>query len=176
MLRKTVTSLLVSAIVPALCFSETPHMPLSRIDILGRLTAGSSPSYVAHLVKTRGVSFTPSEYDLSLVRLAGGAGILLERLSVAHADKSISAFGISDRPYQHLAKCPELLQVGAVLPEQKAAFLDTLAEALVIIGQVDDALKTEEKALQIDPHNPILRSRLERFRIAAQSGRPPEEQ
>jgi len=78
---------------------------------------------------------------------------------------------------EHARHAVELLQhASKVLPEQNAAFLDTLAEALLINGQVDDALKTEEFALQIDPHNPILKSRLERFRIAAQSGRPPEEQ
>jgi hypothetical protein len=55
-----------------------PQPPLDRVEILGRLGVGYPPSYIAKLVKTRGVSFAPSQDFVYRVRLAGGAGILVE--------------------------------------------------------------------------------------------------
>ncbi|OLE96697.1 MAG: hypothetical protein AUG75_17305 [Cyanobacteria bacterium 13_1_20CM_4_61_6] len=49
----------------------------------------------------------------------------------------------------------------------RAAFLDTLAEALLINSKPNEAWETEQKALASDPQNPQFRTRLERFRTAA---------
>jgi len=114
MANKTLSSLLILVFGTALCLSQTPPAPLSRTDILGRLAAGSSPSYVAYVIKTRGISFSPREHDVTLVRLAGGSGILAERLSTARPEESLVAPLQSDPPYFHLAKCAQLLQLGAV--------------------------------------------------------------
>src|SRR6516165_5660551 len=86
--------------------------PLDRAEILGRLAQGYSPSYLGRLVKTRGVSFSPSADFLDRVKLAGGDGILIERLSSATPPPG---FGISqnERPFELLAKCAELIHIGA---------------------------------------------------------------
>ena len=52
-------------------------------------------------------------------------------------------------------------------PSPNPAYLDTLAEALVLNGKPAEALALEEKALALDPQNPELQSRMARFRQAA---------
>ena len=56
---------------------------ITRAEVLGRLAAGEPPSYVAHLVKVRGTNFSVTASFLEMVRRAGGAGILLDRLSTS---------------------------------------------------------------------------------------------
>src|SRR2546429_9892309 len=60
-------------------YATGQKVPLDQTEILGRLAAGNTASYVAHLVKTRGVSFSVSQDFLYRVKLAGGEGILTER-------------------------------------------------------------------------------------------------
>jgi tetratricopeptide (TPR) repeat protein len=57
-------------------------------------------------------------------------------------------------------------QAVATSPEPNPAFIDTLAEALLLNGKADEALATETRAANLDPNNPQLRSRLEHFRDA----------
>jgi tetratricopeptide (TPR) repeat protein len=85
--------------------------PLDRSEILGRLTQGESASYIAHLVKTRGVNFSPTADFLSSVKLAGGDGLLAERLSSSDLVPAISSSN-RDRPFQHFARCAELIHIG----------------------------------------------------------------
>src|ERR1700733_5925128 len=92
------------------CASAQPA-PLDRSEILGRLTQGDSASYIAHLVKTRGVNFSPTADFLSSVKLAGGDGLLAERLSSADLVPAISSSN-RDRPFQHFARCAELIHIG----------------------------------------------------------------
>jgi tetratricopeptide (TPR) repeat protein len=100
---------MVLLLLPA-CASAQPA-PLDRSEILGRLTQGESASYIAHLVKTRGVNFSPTADFLSGVKLAGGDGLLVERLSSSDLVPAISSSN-RDRPFQHLAQCAELIHVG----------------------------------------------------------------
>jgi tetratricopeptide (TPR) repeat protein len=51
--------------------------------------------------------------------------------------------------------------------EPNAAFIDTLAEALLVNGQAAEALATEQRAAELDPQNAEVQSRLARFREAA---------
>ncbi len=51
-------------------------------------------------------------------------------------------------------------------------FLDTLAEALLINGQPEEALKIEQQALDLNPDDEQMQSRLERFQEAAQNDNP----
>jgi len=51
--------------------------------------------------------------------------------------------------------------------EESAAYLDTLAEALLLNGQTKEALATEERAASLDQKNAEIKTRLERFRQAA---------
>jgi tetratricopeptide (TPR) repeat protein len=93
------------------CASAQPTTPLDRSEILGRLTQGESASYIAHLVKTRGVNFSPTADFLASVKLAGGDGLLVERLSSSDLVPAISSSN-RDRPFQHFARCAELIHGG----------------------------------------------------------------
>lgn len=87
--------------------------PMTRAEVLGRLAAGEPPSYVARLVKDRGTAFSVTSDYLDMIRRAGGAGILLDRLSSARDATSSSASPAKDPPYDHLARCAELEHLGA---------------------------------------------------------------
>lgn len=117
-------SLLLAFAVPLLCPSVFAQpAPLDHVEILGRLAVGYSPSYVAYLVKKRGVSFSVTADFLDEVESAGGKGILIERLSSAEPDSSAAADS-EDKPVDHLAKCAELIHTGdddSALQECRAA-------------------------------------------------------
>lgn len=89
------------------------NVPLDQTEILGRLAAGNTPSYVAHLVKTRGVSFSVSQDFLYRVKLAGGEGILVERLLSAEESGQPQSVSQKEASFNLLAKCAELIHVGA---------------------------------------------------------------
>ncbi|HEX4003749.1 MAG TPA: tetratricopeptide repeat protein [Candidatus Acidoferrales bacterium] len=107
-------SLFLALLFPLLCpcaFAQTA--PMGHAEILGRLAVGYSPSYVAYLVKIRGVSFSVNADFLDDVQLAGGNGVLVERLSSAEPDSSAaSSYTADDKPVDHLAKCAELIHTG----------------------------------------------------------------
>lgn len=86
--------------------------PMNRAEVLGRLAAGESPSYVALLVKTVGVRFEADDRYISLIRLAGGRGILTDQLSVTRAATGIGSSSTDDLPFENLAKCAELVHIG----------------------------------------------------------------
>jgi tetratricopeptide (TPR) repeat protein len=101
--------LLVFLLLSPCAFAQST--PLDRAEIFGRITLGYSPSYVAHLVKTRGVNFSPNADFLSGVKLAGGDGLLIERLSstdLVPAPNSSSP----DRSFERFARCAELTHIG----------------------------------------------------------------
>jgi tetratricopeptide (TPR) repeat protein len=113
---KTRTLAFVLLLLPPCALTQST--PLDRTEILGRLTLGYSPSYIAHLVKTHGVSFSPTEEFLSGVKLAGGDGILIERLSssdLAPATNSSSP----DRSFERLAMCAALIHIGDAVRTQQ---------------------------------------------------------
>jgi hypothetical protein len=103
---------LVSLLLPFPCVAQASSDPLNRAEILGRLASGSSRSYVAHLVKTRGINFSPTDYYLSLVERAGGTGILLNTLQTARTGGASTSGG--DPPFENLAQCAEFLQLAPV--------------------------------------------------------------
>ena len=89
-------------------------LPLDRAEILGRLAQGYWPSYVAYLVKTRGVSFSWSPDFVDRVKRAGGEGILVGRLIASDTSEPSHFISDSDAFYAHLAKCAELIHQGGV--------------------------------------------------------------
>jgi tetratricopeptide (TPR) repeat protein len=94
-------------------WASAQNLPLDQMEILGRLAAGNTPSYVAHLVKTRGISFSVSQEFLYQVKLAGGEGILAERLfSAEESRQPQSVFG-KEASFKRMAKCAELIHAGA---------------------------------------------------------------
>jgi Tfp pilus assembly protein PilF len=92
--------------------SNAQSIPLGRAEILGRLALEYSPSYVGYLVEKRGVSFTPSADFMSFVKTAGGDGILIDRLTSVDTS-ALNPATEQDNPVDHLAKCAELLHMGA---------------------------------------------------------------
>jgi len=73
----------LTLLLPSALFAQTG--PVDRLEVLGRLAIGESPSYVAHLVKVHALTFSPDGHFLSQVRQAGGEGILVQRLQFAPA-------------------------------------------------------------------------------------------
>jgi tetratricopeptide (TPR) repeat protein len=86
---------------------------LDRAEILGRLAKDFSPSFIAHLVKTRGISFSPTSSFLSQVKLAGGDGILIDRLSSSDSSAQNNSSLAESLSVEHLAKCAEFMRTGA---------------------------------------------------------------
>jgi len=114
MKQKLTLAILSFAVMPGVILCQTTNAPLNHAEILGRLAAGASRSYIAHLVKTRGVNFSSDAHYLSLISRAGGNGILFQRLSEANARTSNGSPFNDDPPFEHLARCAELLQLGSV--------------------------------------------------------------
>ena len=98
---------------PVICANpQGTKPPLTKVDIIGRLAAGSTPSYVAHLVKMRGINFYPDADFLRAVDRAGGAGILLDRLRDAAPGGADSSSGVEGNALASLAKCAEFERMG----------------------------------------------------------------
>jgi tetratricopeptide (TPR) repeat protein len=87
---------------------------LDQPEILGRLAVCYSPSYIAHLVKIRGLNSSPTQDFIYRVKLAGGDGILVDRLSSGDSAPSVVSSVDQDVPVHRLSKCAELIHTGAV--------------------------------------------------------------
>lgn len=85
--------------------------PIDRAEILGRLAEGYWPSYVAHLVKTRGIGFSSGDDFINAVKLAGGDGILVERISSTDPG-DLAESSDDDPPFSHLATCGQFIHEG----------------------------------------------------------------
>jgi len=109
---KILLAALSLVLLPVSGFGQSRPAPLTRAEILGRLALAESASEIAKSVKTRGIGFTTSEDFLSRVKLAGGDGILVERLSATEQSNSAASLFEPDRPFDHLAKCAESLHSG----------------------------------------------------------------
>jgi len=125
--------------------------PLDRAEILGELAQGQSASYMAHLVQSRGISFSPTADFLERVRLSGGEGILIERLASAEPPPGTGA-SQNERPFDRLAKCSELIHIGAIeqaVPECRAAVDENPQSAwpslLLLRVLSETGITTEEK-------------------------------
>src|SRR3974390_1556578 len=112
MMRRVIFAVALIGSLGTYSCAQSQTARLSRSEILGRLALDYSPSYLAHLVKARGIGFVPSEHFLSLVKLAGGDGILVERISSSDA-APLANSPESDHPSERLAKCAELIHIGA---------------------------------------------------------------
>lgn len=93
--------------------ASAQNIPLDQTEILGRLAAGNTPSYVAHLLKTRGINFSVSQEFLYQVKLAGGEGILAERLLSAEESGPPQSLFRKETSFKRMAKCAELIHEGA---------------------------------------------------------------
>jgi tetratricopeptide (TPR) repeat protein len=146
-------------------------VPLTHAEILGRLANGFSPSFVGQLVKTRGIAFPISDSFLTQVKLAGGSGILIERLSILDRSSLAPLSTRDDESVEHLAKCAELIHIGdleSAEPECRASIeenpkspwpLLVSANLPVYVGPKDDGVtsraaeqeKLRARAAALDP-------------------------
>jgi len=101
------SSLLVSRVL-------AQPVALSHVEILGYLAKGDLPSFIAHLVKNRGVSFSLTDSFLTQVKLAGGDGVLVEHLSSLDSSSAGTFSRQEDRPVEHFAKCAEFVHIGDI--------------------------------------------------------------
>lgn len=81
--------------------------PLSKADIFGRLAAGASRSYLAHLVKARGITFSVDNDFYAAIERVGGEGVLLDTLRVTPDGDGDTSEGVGSDAVQHLANCAE---------------------------------------------------------------------
>lgn len=134
--------------------SLAQQAPLDRAGILGELAQGQSASYVAHLVQSRGISFSPTADFLERVRLSGGEGILIERLGSAEPPAGAGATQ-NEHPFDRLAKCSELIHVGAIeqaAPECRAAVDENPQSAwplLLLVRVLSETGITPEERVQL---------------------------
>jgi tetratricopeptide (TPR) repeat protein len=142
--------------------STGPPPPLSKADIFGRLAAGGSRSYVAHLVRVRGINFSPDDDFFAAIEQAGGEGVLLDRLRVAPDGDEDSLQGIGGDLVQHLANCARLQNQGDLTkaetecraamtadPRNAFAVLGT-AQVLKLRNRDSEALPLMQQAVQLD--------------------------
>src|SRR5438552_9099811 len=114
MKHKLTLPILFFGVMPGIVLCQTTNAPLNHAEILGRLAAGASRSYIAHLVKTRGVNFSSDAHYLSLISRAGGNGILFQRLSDSNAWFTNDSFTNDDLPFEYIACHAQLLQLATV--------------------------------------------------------------
>jgi tetratricopeptide (TPR) repeat protein len=110
--------LLAVALLPTGSFAQTAP-PLDQVEILGRLGVGYAPSYVAYLVRTRSVNFSPAASFIFQVESAGGRGVLVEELQSTDNSSGGAATDAATRTnaeqsVEHLAKCAEFMHIGDV--------------------------------------------------------------
>lgn len=128
--------------------------PLDRAEILGRLAHGSSPSFIAHLIKKRGMDFSPSDSFLTQVKLAGGEGILADRLSSGDFTVNGNSWKQEEAPVEHLAKCAELVHTGATEPaeeECRAAIKENLKSSWPLLITADLLMRNDVRRTPSDP-------------------------
>jgi tetratricopeptide (TPR) repeat protein len=137
--------------------------PVSKADIFGRLAAGASRSYVAHLVKVRGIDFSPDDDFFAAIERASGEGVLLDRLRVVPDGDGDTSTGISGDLLEHLAKCAEFQTTGDLAKaetECRAAMASDAKNALAVLGTVQclrlknnmrDILPLIQKAVDLGP-------------------------
>jgi Tfp pilus assembly protein PilF len=167
---------------PLCCFPQSVAPPLTRAEILGRLALAYSPSYVAHLVKTRGVNFSADYHFLSLVDLGGGTGILHQRLSSAEPKSTSSSSPDSGAPYDDLGKCAEFLKLGypeKAEPECRSSMDENPRSPWPVLAalrairngpeKAPDAEALARRAAELGPNLPEAHNELARSAGAAES-------
>jgi len=124
--------------------AQSTPPPLSKTEILGRMALSEPSSYVGHLVKIRGIAFQINQDFLHRVRLAGGAGILIERLSAASA--ALSTRFQPDPPIDHLTQCAEAQHLGdseRAATECRASIEENSQSPWPILAAIDAAVHVE---------------------------------
>jgi tetratricopeptide (TPR) repeat protein len=132
--------------------SAAPPPPLSKVDIFGRLAAGGSRSYVAHLVRVRGGNFSPDDDFFAAIERVGGEGVLLDRLRVAPDGDEDSSQGIGGDLVRHLANCAKLQDEDLTKAEAecRAAMTADPRNAFAVLGTAQ-VLKLRNRYYEVLP-------------------------
>jgi len=170
MSRRFLLSSALFLATPVLCPAQsTAPEPLTRAEILGRLAIGYSPSYLAHLLKTRGAAFAADAHFLDQISLAGGNGVLFQRLSSADPIAAPPSSPDAAASVDLLAKCAEWLKLGyperaesecrAAIDENPSSPWPLLATLHSLRGRVDDdrfaeAFALASRAVTLGPNLP----------------------
>ncbi|MFZ0581640.1 MAG: tetratricopeptide repeat protein [Candidatus Acidiferrales bacterium] len=156
---------LVFAAAGSVCAQEAPldPTPLSKADIFGRLAAGASRSYLAHLVKARGIDFSADDDFYAAIERVGGEGVLLDTLHATQDGDGDTSEGVGGDVVQHLANCAEQQNKGdlanaesecraAMSADPKSAFavLGT-AQCLKMQMRDNEILPLAQQAVQLGP-------------------------
>lgn len=172
MKRRTILIVGFLLATPFACPAQSVAPPLTHAEILGRLAVGYPPSYIAHLIKTRGIDFSADDYFLSLVDNAGGTGILHARLFSAEPTATSAPLLGSDAPYDKLGKCAEFLKLGypeKAEPECRSSMDENtfspwpILATLRVVHGAPDALALARRAVELGPELPETHSELAIF-------------
>jgi len=158
MSRRFLLSSALFLATPLSCLPQSSaHAPLTRTEILGRLAIGYSPSYLAHLLRTRGIAFAADAHFLDQISLAGGNGVLFQRLSSADPIVAPPSSPDPTASVDRLAICAEWLKLGyperaesecrAAIDENPSSPWPLLATLHSLRGRVDDDRFAEAFAL-----------------------------
>jgi tetratricopeptide (TPR) repeat protein len=129
-------------------------IPLTHAEILGRLAKGESPSFVARLVRERGLNFAITDSFLTQVKAAGGDGVLVEHLSSLNS--VTVGTGLEEKPVEHLAKCAELVHIAdteSAVAECRASIEENATSPWPLIISADLLLRIATPRTPADASN-----------------------
>ncbi len=75
---------------------------------------------------------------------------------------------LNARSGRKLDEALELAEAAVKAKPNSAAYIDTLAEVKFRLGHVEEAIKLEERAIELDPDEAFMKEQLERFKKARQ--------
>lgn len=104
-----------------------------------------------------------SKYYLEAIQLNPNLAVAHNNLAWLYATAEDPNLRDPQAALEHAERAVELTQ------GREATFLDTLAEAHFALGNIQEAIRIEESALQLAPHNRELQRNMERYRKAKDS-------
>jgi Tfp pilus assembly protein PilF len=138
-------------LAPSICAQSTP---LTHAEILGRLANGEAASFVAHLVRERGLNFAITDSFLTQVKAAGGDGVLVQHLSSLNS--ATIGTELDEKPVEHLAKCAEFVHMSdleSAVAECRASIEENPMSAWPLLISADLLLRNASPRTPADPSN-----------------------
>ena len=146
--------LVFTAMGPVFAQNPPPDpAPLTKADIFGRLAGGASRSYLAHLVKARGINFSTDDDFFAAIERVGGEGVLLNTLRATPDGEGDASEGLGSDLVRHLANCAEQQNKGDLAmaeSECRAAMSGDPNNAFAVLGTAQ-CLKMQMRDNEILP-------------------------